>query len=112
MEGRVKYFDYNANYGFIQLLDERNRIVDEYFFHRKSVVDFDPVANPLRSGDTVEFLITDDAKSNGRMCAFNVRQVRETETDSSKQITQAPKEYTKVPNDSRSQIDNSVQADA
>jgi cold shock CspA family protein len=54
MQGRVKFFNSQANYGFVCLHDEAGECVAEFFFHGINVIGEFP-----QKGDMVDFLLDD-----------------------------------------------------
>jgi cold shock CspA family protein len=60
MQGQVKFFNREGNYGFVNLTEESGECVAEYFFHGVDVISDLP-----EKGDTVNFLL-DDPPSRAR----------------------------------------------
>jgi cold shock CspA family protein len=62
MEAQCKFFDTARHYGFVELSDEADQVVAEFFFHGSRVIGQAPV-----KGDTVEFFLDDSASAKDRM---------------------------------------------
>src|ERR1700739_2225307 len=77
MEGRVKFFNEKARYGFVCLYDESGECVGEFFFHASDVTGDFP-----QQGDTVSFIL-DDPPSRARrreLIAVEVEKIADRNT--------------------------------
>ena len=87
MEGQVKFFNLEGNYGFVILTDESGECVGEYFFSGNDVIGDFP-----QQGDTVSFIL-DDPPSRARrreLIAVEVEKIADSNT-----VTFAPSVFEK-----------------
>ena len=77
MQGRVKFFNSKANYGFLSLHDEAGECVAEFFFHGANVI-----GDPPTKGDMVNFILDDPPSRTCRreLIAINVEKITIRET--------------------------------